>query len=467
MTVIREWLKKRFPDEDINQILEPEFNIIFNIPDDVIDWINRNDDFVIVGDYDVDGTTSSVILAKSLLKYGKSVKSIFIPYKEDGYSLNDRMLRKLIDTRYTNIILIDNGINAGNEIEYLKKHGKNILVIDHHIDNTGIDGIVKYHDTSTSSGVLAFKLAHKLLGKSARWFLDYATLSLIGDVIPLTGENRVIAKYGIVVANNSKSDFMNKMKKSYIDEITIMYHINPVINSALRLGMNDDVIKALFNGNNDSISRMISANYTRKRMTHAIVNSLIKDGILYRDINLVIAYGEFNVNFTGLIANMLNEKLGNHVAVVMSKWRDGKAVGSIRSKYIDIHSIVSEYDGNIEFGGHKHAVGFKIPESEVSRFADFIKSKNLTAFDIEIVQHDIELDEIDEEFISDYIKLKPFGNGWEEPIIKLNNIEILSPYYIRSGKVFIETTTPVERADYVIMKIVGIDNDKLLVKVLY
>ena len=258
-------------DEDVKLFLNPtrnDFHDPYLMPDmkpavdRIIKAIENNEKTIIYGDYDVDGITSITVLTRFLKERGLNVSS-YIPNRlDEGYGLNKEAIKNIADEGYKLIITVDCGISGTEEVEYAYSLGMEVIVTDHHepleelpkalavIDCKRKDS--KYPFSSLAGVGVAFKLAQaigiklELEEKEYLKFLDVVCIGTISDIVPLVDENRVIAKLGLKLVEQTRlpgvKALLNAAAYKEINSNTVSFGIAPRINACGRMGHERDAL---------------------------------------------------------------------------------------------------------------------------------------------------------------------------------------------------------------------------------
>ncbi len=451
----------------------------------IFDTIKKQESIRIIGDYDTDGVCSSYIL-KSFIRFIGGTADIRLPDRmAEGYGMNPEMAKEAATDGVKLIITCDNGVSSYEAVEEAKNAGIKVIVSDHHevplpiidadvvIDAKQPDETYPYKELC-GAGV-AFKLVcalyqdmyqeyentgdsffAKLNQKAAATFLEeaasqidqllqFAGIATIADVVPLTGENRILAKEGIKRLRKTENiGLRSLMETRHIHTSDLSsYHIGfilaPCLNSAGRL-KNADIALHLLEEKDpfkaDAIARELSdLNEDRKAMT--MVQTQTAEGIVSqlqkRDTGLpkilVLYLPDAHESIAGIIAGRLKELYGRPVIVVTDS-EDGLK-GSGRS--VDVYNMVEELrkQGHLfeKLGGHAKAAGFSL-KTDVS--AQMLSDALNTACDLteeqledkQWIDMQLPFQYISESFINELDLLEPFGLKNERPVFAEKNIKI-------------------------------------------
>ena len=415
----------------------------------------------IVGDYDVDGVMSTVILLRGLQTLG--MDPIYrIPAREEGYGINNNIVDELKEKDVSLIITCDNGIAANDSVKYAKSLGMDVIVTDHHevpkIDGKdsipAADAVLNpkrsdcdYPFKELCGAGVAFKLIsylYKIQGideEKEKALLPYVAVATICDMMNLVGENRIFVKYGLEILNNDViSGFDDIVKLSgfqkELDVSAIGFLIGPMINSAGRIETADIGVELFMS---DSITKrteivesLKKLNATRQSYTEEGFKKAI-DFIETHDMQrkftvLVVLDEDLHPAVAGIVAGRIKEKYYRPTIVLSGK---DELKGSGRSiEAYDMFTKVSEIKSYLTaFGGHQMACGLTIQRENLRDFVkDLNNNSNLTREDLVktiYLDDSLTLRDINFDFYDEIMRLKPFGKGNEDPIFGFKNLKIV------------------------------------------
>jgi len=373
--------------------------------------IEKKERILVYGDYDVDGTTS-VALVFSLLKDFHSELEYYIPdrYKE-GYGVSFEAIEFARSRGVGLIISLDCGIKAHGQIEYAKRHGIDFIVVDHHLPGEKIPQAVavldpkrpgcNYPFKELSGCGLGYKLAQAFYEKrriplrELERFLDLVVASIAADIVPITGENRILAHFGLKRLNlnprpglESILFYNNIFKKSqgcdktiFTREINIsdlMYLIGPRLNAAGRIENGKTAVDLLLCDNmNDthSLSETINENNTERRsldakITQQALMMLRRDPRFGISKATVLYDPEWSKGVIGIVASRLMEFYYRPTIILTQN--NGVITGSARSiKDFDIYDAIDSCSTFLDhFGGHKYAAGLSLKPENLQGFME-------------------------------------------------------------------------------------------------
>ena len=488
-------------EEDIREFLEPSLSNL-NSPillkdmvkasNIILGHLMKKNKIRIIGDYDVDGVTSTYILYEGLRTIGGDV-SYDIPHRvEDGYGINKNLINKAHEDGVKCIITCDNGIAARDAVDYAKSLNIDIVITDHHEvpkilkDGKEIEVLPEasavidpkqsacsYPFKEICGGVVAFKLIEYLflikgVDKEEFYekFLPYAAIATVCDVMPLTNENRIIVSEGLKLLRTTKDLGLNALieaadiKKDEIDVYHLGFIIGPTINSSGRLESAKEALE-LFLEKDYSLAlekakELRDLNYERQKLTSdafEIIDEKIQKYNLLNKHKVLIVYEEgLNESILGIVAGKIKEKY-YRPSVVLSDSKD-LIKGSGRS--IEEYNMFQEFSKSkgylSSFGGHKMACGLSLPLENLDDFIrDVDKNENLTNEDLirkVYIDGNLELKYISMKLVNDIESLAPFGNGNSAPKFGAKNLQIKSLNILGKNKNFLKMTLSQDNINY-------------------
>ena len=434
----------------------------------ITDKIRERKEIRIIGDYDIDGVSATYILLKGLRRVG-ACASVKIPDRmKDGYGINENLIRQAKEDGVDTILTCDNGIAALDAIAYAKKEGMTVVVTDHHdipFEETdegrrylksNADAIVNPHQPECTypykmlcGAAIAWKFiqvlykAHGIPEEEADEFLENAAFATVGDVVDLTGENRLIVRLGLEKLHHTKSPGMralilqNNLRPEEIKSYHIGFVLGPCINASGRLDTAKRSLELLLSEDEKTAaacaSDLIALNDSRKDMTQKGVEAACaKIGAEGTDRQkvMIIYLPDCHESLAGIIAGRIRERY-NHPVFVLTDAEDG-VKGSGRS--IEAYSMYEEMtkckDLFLKFGGHPMAAGLSLPKENVPEFIRRM-NENCTLTDadfVPVVNIDVAmpLSYVTERLIGQLDLLEPFGKENTKPVFAARNIRVHS-----------------------------------------
>ncbi len=429
--------------------------------------IEKKERILIHGDYDADGVTSAAILSRTLKLLGAEVE-VFIPHREDdGYGLNMENLNNFRVQGTKLLITVDCGITNVQEIATLNTMGIDVIVTDHHepllelpdayaildpkVDNSG------YPFKELVGAGVAYKLICGLLTDVSRvprstfhvyggvegfqkWLLDIVAIGTVADVAPIIGENRVLVKWGLKVLEQTRWVGLQKLLESIgskgINSFTIGFQIAPRLNAAGRMNHASVAYELLVSENALEAERIaLELQENNQARQKVIIKALEEAKLQIESIEtkkIIFVYDEtWLPGIVGLIAGRLSDEFYRPaIAMTLS---NGKVTGSGRSiaEFNIIQGLHSVNNFFARYGGHAGACGFTLTEIEVrEQFEnDFTKhvEKELGEIDLRPVldvDAEIQINQIDFDFLGQLEKFAPFGEGNSKPLFVIRDLKI-------------------------------------------
>ena len=468
-------VNRKITDDEIDVYLKPTRNNFHNpflMPDmeiaveRIIRAIDSNEKIIIFGDYDVDGITSITVLKSFLEERGISVGQ-YIPNRlEEGYGLNKPAIDQIVKDNYDLMITVDCGISGIEEIDYANSLGLETIVTDHHEVGDSLPKALAVVDAKRKdnqypcrdlAGVgVVFKLIQALgikLGldeKEYLKFLDIVCVGTISDIVPLVDENRVIAKLGLMLVEQTRNMGLKSLLISSgyknIDSNTISFGVAPRINACGRMGHADEALKLFLSKDiyevNELTKRLNDYNKLRQDKEKAIYNDALKqiEEKKLDEKNAIIVGGEnWHHGVIGIVSSKITELYFK--PSILLCYEDDLAKGSGRSiPGFDLHEALMKCQDTIDrFGGHAMAIGITIKRDMFDKFSEKfekIAKEAKTEEIIPVINIDakINLNEISKETVRDLRQLEPFGEGNKTPIFVFKNLKIDSIRSLSEGK---------------------------------
>ena len=419
--------------------------------------IQRKEKIAAYGDYDVDGITSLAIFG-TYLKQNNAECRYYIPHRiEEGYGLNKKAIESLLKEGASLIVCFDCGTTAKEEIQFAAEKGVDVIVVDHHQPGKVNLAEIPHHslinpkrpDASypfkdLSSGALSFKLVEALGKEEAYEFLDLTALSLVCDVVPLVGENRILVKEGLRAIRQSKNLGVRalaevaKIKLSNINVFHLGFILGPRINATGRISSAHSSLELLlaedYDQAKDIALQLHKQNQTRKSYEAEVLREALfqveSTADFSRDYAL-IAYREgWHPGVLGIVASRIVERYYRPAFVLSLEGNIAK--GSVRSIHnISIIEVLSKCSENlISYGGHHKAAGIELKASQIDDFKKKLNSYLENLLDkkemapLINIDAEIKFSDITPDLISGLERLKPFGEGNREPLFLTQNTRL-------------------------------------------
>lgn len=412
----------------------------------------KKEGVLIYGDYDVDGTTS-VALAYSFFKDKFDKIDFYIPdrYKE-GYGISTQGIDYAKNAGLSLIIALDCGIQSIDKVEYAKSLGIDFIICDHHLPGDSIPNAAAVLDPKREDCDYPFKeLAGCGIGlklaqayaevcdldeRSYLQYLDYATLSIASDIVPIEDENRVIAHFGLKIINQQPRTGLKQLIKLAVnkEQLSIgdlVFYIGPRINAAGRMKDAKTAVKMLIAEDEATADRFVSELQTQNEERRLVDQQITKDlkGIveqhpsLLNRKTLVFYQEDWHKGVVGIAASRAIE-LYYRPTIILTKGLDNTLVGSARSvRGFDVHAALEKCSEHlIQFGGHMYAAGMTLKLENLEAFREAFESVGAEILTEELltpkVYYDAELDvnDVNHRFYSIINKMAPFGPANMTPV---------------------------------------------------
>jgi single-stranded-DNA-specific exonuclease len=450
---------KRFFRPMLNELIDP---FLMNDMDVAVDRLNdamgRKERIMVYGDYDVDGCTAVALVYKFLQQFYSNI-DYYIPNREgEGYGVSRQGIDYAAETGVKLIIVLDCGIKAIDEIAYAKQRGIDFIICDHHVPDDELPPAVAILNPKRTDSTYPFKqlcgcgVGFKLMQAFAKNngipfsrlipLLDFCAVSIAADLVPVVGENRILAFHGLKLLNQSPSIGL----KSIIEicgltnrELTmsdIVFKIGPRINAsgrmmngreAVELLVERDLQKAL-----TQAMRINELNEQRKDVDKQMTeeaNEIVARLESQQHMQSIVLYDEgWKKGVVGIVASRLTELYFRPTVVLTII--DGIASGSARSVAgFDIYDAVKSCRDLLEnFGGHTYAVGLTLRQENIPefrrRFQEYVSQHILPEQTQQTMEVDMALDfhDISKRLLGELKRLAPHGPGNEKPLFLTRNV---------------------------------------------
>ncbi len=432
--------------------------------------VERREKILIYGDYDVDGTTSTVILKKALQLIGAEV-SYYIPERlKDGYGLREDAMDMARERGIHLVISVDTGIRAQQVVSYAKTLGLDVIITDHHLPEAGLPPALAvlnpkrpdcpYPEKNLAGVGVAFKLAQALLTKTNQAhyiesFVKIAAIGTIADIVPLTGENRIIAKYGLLGLRNPKNfglrallDVAGVSAAKPLAGSDIGFKIGPRINAVGRMAGASMAVDLFDAPDLQTATEMAHAmnvqNAARQQIeadTLAQVLAQIDSDRDLKDAYVTVVAGEgWHRGVIGIVASKVVDKLYRPTIIISIENGLGHGSGRSIAAFHLLNGLENCSDVFEKFGGHSHAAGVTIRADKIAdlrRRLDAHARSVLNQEDlIPIIEIDYELSfkQATLDTLAEIKRLEPFGSGNPEPVFATQGAQVVSPPRVMKDK---------------------------------
>lgn len=421
--------------------------------------IENYEQILIYGDYDADGMTSASIVKEALEQLGAECQ-VYLPNRfTDGYGPNASVYKYFIENQGISLIVtVDNGVAGHEAIELAQSMGVDVIVTDHHsMPEVLPDAYAIIHPEHPEADYpfkhlagcgVAFKLATALLEEVQVELLDLVAIGTIADMVSLTGENRILVKYGLSVLKNTQRIGLQELFKiagiqeNEVDEETVGFQIAPRLNALGRLDDPNPAIE-LLTGFDEEEARDIALMINQKNEERKeIVQKIYDEAKTMVDLNKpvqVLAGEGWNPGVLGIVAGRLLEEL--HQPVIVLNIENDLAKGSARSiEAVDIFEALDPHrDLFVAFGGHAGAAGMTLEASKLEALSQVLvayiednqvdlSTKNELFLDEELSLPDLTL-----EPLKNFEKLAPFGMDNKKPVFYLKDFKVENAHTMGAG----------------------------------
>lgn len=420
--------------------------------------IRNREKVVVYGDYDVDGTTAVSILYLFLKGFGLDV-DYYIPHRfKEGYGINQDGIRFSIEKKADLIVSVDCGITAVEEAAYVKEHGMDLIICDHHTVGDQLPDALAVLDPKRpdctypfdglSGAGVGFKLVQattRKLGLSDNInnsFLDLVAISIASDIVPIVDENRILMRRGLEQINSSPRTGIKallkliKSRAGSVNTTQIVFSIGPRINAAGRMGDATTAVELLISDNDtraERFARQLEEINLRRRDTdtqtmNEAMEMLEHEHDLKEMSAMVLHHPEWHLGVIGIVASRLVD--AHYRPAIMLSTVEGKIKGSARSiKGFNIYDALKECEDLLEqYGGHEFAAGLTMDEENLEEFRtrmNHIACRMLAENDFQPeleIAADLELSRIDMKFWKLLTQFEPFGPGNPRPVFVSRNV---------------------------------------------
>ena len=430
----------------------------------------------IIGDYDIDGVTSTYILLKGLTRIGANVDTYIPDRVADGYGIHEHLIDRAESDKIDTIVTCDNGIAACAEIQMAKEKGMTVIVTDHHDipyrEENGerrvilppADAILNpkqcdclYPNKNLCGAVVAFKYITALYErfdiqkKELEDYYELVAIATVGDVMDLQGENRILVKEGLRRLPNTKNKGLqeliraNNLEDSKITAYHIGFVLGPCINASGRLDTAARSLALLNASTKEEAAKLAgdltALNQSRKALTEKGKEEaiqLIETTELKNDRVLVVYLPECHESLAGIIAGRLREKYHKPAFVLTRGEKCAKGSGRSIESYSMYDELVKCADLMVQFGGHPMAAGLSIEEENIEKFREQLNQNcTLTEEDLRpkiVIDVAMPISYITKELVEQISLLEPFGKGNVKPIFAQKGLRVLDSNIIGKNK---------------------------------
>lgn len=422
--------------------------------------IDKNEKILIYGDYDVDGTTS-VALVYSYLKSFYPHCDFYIPDRyAEGYGVSEAGIIWAEENNFTLIIALDLGIKASDMVTLATHKGIDFIICDHHLPGGDIPNAVAVLDPKRDDCDYPYKelsgcgLGFKLIQAFSRRYrneeeifeyLDLVVVSIASDIVPITGENRILAHFGLQKLNQSPRPGLKALKeialiKNELDISGIVFTLGPRINAAGRVAHARGAVQLLISSTEEEANALAEKinvkNDLRREFDLNITEeaiAMIEGSEAFLSAKSTVLFKEtWHKGVIGIVAARCVEKY-YRPTVILTESND-KITGSARSvRDFDLYKAISGCSDLLEkFGGHKYAAGLTLDKSNLvafqERFEQIVSSSITEEMLTPIIEIDlsVQFDALTSRFFSVLKQMAPFGPENPRPVFEAKNVRVLN-----------------------------------------
>ena len=418
--------------------------------------IGNGENILVFGDYDVDGTTAVALLSSYLLSYYPNVATYIPDRYDEGYGVSFKGIDFAEDNGFTLIIALDCGVKAIDKVAYAKEKGIDFIICDHHRPGKTLPDAIavldpKRDDCSYPFDELCgcgvgFKLIQALGSRRGEtiddlvYYLDLVATAIGADIVPITGENRILAYYGLQVINQQPrigfKAIIDQLNKKELTITDVVFIIAPRINAAGRMKHGQHAVNLLTETNMDQAMKFAleieKFNTDRRGLDQEITQEAlvqIQENEEEEGFTSVVYKDTWHKGVIGIVASRLTETYYRPTLVFTKSGK--KLAASARSvKGFDVYNALEGCADYIEqFGGHKYAAGLTMLEEQYLNFKHQFEKVVKESIDPQLLIPEISIDTIIElkditpKLIRILKQFAPFGPGNMSPVFMAENIK--------------------------------------------
>jgi single-stranded-DNA-specific exonuclease len=421
----------------------------------IMQAIDQKEKIMVYGDYDVDGTTS-VALVFDYLRHFTEHLLPYIPdrYKE-GYGLSYQGIDYAAKLDVSLIISLDCGIKAVEKVDYANEKGIDMIIGDHHLPGEKVPDALAVIDPKQKDCAYPFKelcgcgIGFKLISAlnilknqpiKTEDYLDLVAIAIGADIVPINGENRILAFHGLEKINNKPRPGIQAMidqsKKKHLSITDVVFILGPRINAAGRMEHGSHAVELLLEkkiNKATEFSKKLEVYNTERKETDKKITSeaklQIEENQEHNAATTVVYSESWHKGVIGIVASRLIESY-YRPTLVFTKSGDHLAASARSVKGFDVYNAIEACaDHLVQFGGHKYAAGLTLKQEQYSDFKSAFEhqvaqtipascKKPQLLFDI-----DINFEDITPKFIKILKQFAPFGPANQKPLFRFNNVK--------------------------------------------
>lgn len=458
---------RRFLAPSLDQLCDPLLMRDMNLALERLQRaIRDHEQILIYGDYDVDGTSSVVLLTKAIELAGGAA-AYHIPNRlKDGYGMRPEVVERAAETGVKLIVSVDTGIRAAEVVVRANELGIDVIVTDHHLPEAALPPAVAvlnpnrpdcgYPEKNLCGAGVAFKLVQALLGtlgwpaekvrRVTESFLKLVAIATVADVVSLTGENRVIVKHGLDGLNAVRNPGLRALLEVAgfssgrgPSSRQVAFQIAPRMNAAGRMDTAQTVIEMFLTSDEArarELAKQLHDQNAERQQVEADIREACEQVVVDETAAGVVYYAEdWHRGVLGIVASRMVEQLHRPVFVLSRNPEDGLAQGSGRSipGFHLLEALESMADLFARFGGHYHAAGVTLAADRVEEFRCRFNGYAATRLKPEDFRRELKVDgvvdfrEITDRSVAEVFRLAPFGHGNPPPLFAAYGVEVAGP----------------------------------------
>lgn len=421
------------------------------------DAMDAGEKILVYGDYDVDGTTAVALVYTFLKKFYNAIDYYLPDRANEGYGISFQGIDWAKKNNFSLVIALDCGIKAVEKIHYANEKKIDFIICDHHLPGEMLPDAVailnpkqsgcNYPYKELSGCGIGFKLVQALAKKlhlpfsEIHPYLDLAALSVASDIVPITGENRILAKHGLELINKKPRPGLRALKefsakKKNINVRDLVFIMGPRINAAGRMGDARDAVRLLISEeeshSSDHAELLNDVNTDRRAMDNKITQEALKmieaDKNFSQKKTVVLFDEQWHKGIIGIVASRITERF--YRPTILLAQSNGKIVGSARSiDGVDIYSSLEQCADLLEqFGGHTHAAGLTLIRENVEPLIEKFERVVSTDYPSDLwvpeicLDAELELSDITTKFVRILKQFAPFGPENMQPVFVSENV---------------------------------------------
>lgn len=433
--------------------------------------IGKNEKILIYGDYDVDGTTAVALVYGFFRQFHSRIEYYLPDRYAEGYGLSFKGVDYAAENGFKLIITLDCGIKDHEKVRYAREQGIDVIIGDHHLPGDTLPEAhavldpkrpdCHYPFNELSGCGIGFKIVQAFIAKNnmdmeaAFQYLDLVAVSIASDIVPLTGENRILTHFGLKQLNTNPCCGLQALIERSANRAgqftvnDILFQLGPRINAAGRIDHARDAVRLLLSKSlqeatiySDGIDEQ---NSQRKDLDLRITDEALdlmetNGGVAWQDrMSTVLFKEDWHKGVIGIVASRLVEK--RYRPTVILTQTDGRVTGSARSiQGVDLYEALSECSDLLDqYGGHKYAAGLTMKRENIPLFQERFEqvvSRQVTLDMLVpelLIDAELDLSEIDARFFRILRQFEPFGPQQEEPLFLSRQVRVQGTARIVGG----------------------------------